>query len=224
MPAFDPGYLMRGDDAPRRLFVGGVLALLGVTWPLLIGYAVAVMRTTFRGERAPPAIDAWEPIVRDGAIGTAIVLAFALPAAVVAGLAGWPGGGLSTGTGIVLALLVLGSAYTLPAALARFAHRGTLVAGLDAWTTLDVVLLPAYARTWIGVAVPAVLLASAVRIVFSTVTGPGASALVWIVATLVGYAVLVLAARVVGDSYARIMRLEVDASGVARRSSVDVDA
>jgi hypothetical protein len=218
----DAAYLTRGATAPHRLAVGAVLALLGVTWPLLMGYAVAVVRATFRGDPAPPDVEEWEPIVRDGAIGTAIVVAFALPSVLLALLFGWrPGGTLSAGGGVIVAVLALASAYALPGALLRFAHRETLVAGLDAWTVLDVVLMPAYARTWFGVAVAVAVPAGVAWIIPSMVAWPALDVLVWIVTTLLGYVVVVLGARSLGHTYARIMRLESDASGVARRSSTN---
>jgi hypothetical protein len=219
----DPGYLTRGDTAPQRLAVGGLLAVLGVTWPLLLGYAVGVVRATFRGESAPPAFDTWEPIVRDGAIATVIVVTLAFPVFLVAWLLGWPESTPSPGATLVVLSIALVAAYVLPAALARFAHRDSLAAGLDAWTLLDVVLLSAYARTWFGLAVAAGVLVGAARAVLSMVDGPGV-AVVWLVATMLGYALVVLGARAIGHTYARIMRLEADGSGVARRSFVDGDA
>jgi hypothetical protein len=216
----DPGYLTRGDTAPQRLAVGGLLAVLGVTWPLLLGYAVGVLRATFRGEAAPPEIDEWAPIVRDGAFASAIVVAFALPPAILATLTGWSADSALSAAGLAVTAVGLASAYAMPSALARFAHRETLVAGLDCWTLLDVVLLTAYARTWIVLAVAAGVLLSGSRLALSVVAGPAAGG-VWIVATLLGYALLVLGTRAVGQTYARIMRLEPDANGVARRSEVD---
>jgi hypothetical protein len=219
----DPGYLTRGDTAPQRIAVGGLLAVLGVTWPLLLGYAVGVLRATFRAETAPPNVDEWAPIVRDGAIASGIVVAFALPPAILATLTSWSADSALSGAGLAVMAVALASAYALPSALARFAHRETLVAGLDCWTLLDVLLLTAYARTWLVLAVAAGFLVGASRAALSIVDGPGAVA-VWIVATLLGYAVLVLGARLVGLTYARIMRLEPDAGGVARRSGVDADS
>lgn len=219
MESPDLAYFTRGDDAPQRLFVIGLLAVLGMTWPLLLGYAVAVARGTFRGETAPPSIEAWAPMVRNGALATVLVVAYALPPIVVATLAGWPG--VSSLTILAISILALTSAYVLPGALARYAHRDALAAGLDCWTMLDVVLLPAYARTWVGVALGTSLFAGTVWAIPSFVAAPWTDAVVWIVGTQVGAAVMVFAARAFGRTYGRVLRLEVDASGTARRSSVD---
>jgi hypothetical protein len=222
MNRLDPGYLTRGPTAPQRLAVGSVLAVLGVTWPLVLGYAISVARATFRGESTPPDLEEWASIVRDGALASAMVGAFALPPAILAWRSGWSGDTALSAAGLVVAAVALFSTYVLPAALARFAHRETLAAGLDGWTLLDVVLLPTYAWTWFGVAVIASVLLVATRVALSVVEGPGWLA-VWIVATLLGYAILVIGARAIARTYARIMRLEPDASGVARRSSIDGD-
>jgi hypothetical protein len=216
----DLAYLTRGDDAPQRLFVCGLLSVLGITWPLVLGYTVAVARGTFRGETAPPSIDRWAPLVRDGALASAILLAYALPLIAAAMLAGWPGGTVSSVTILGVSVLTLVSAYVLPGALARFAHRDTLAAGLDGWTILDVILLPAYARTWAGVALTASVL-GVILWVLSSLGTPGIDAVVWIVGTLVGFVVAVFAARAFARTYGIVMRLETDASGMARRSSAD---
>jgi hypothetical protein len=182
------------------------------------------VRATFRGDPVPPDIEEWAPIVRDGALASAIVVAFALPPAILATSTDWSGDTALTLTGLVVVLVALVSTYVLPAALARFAHRDTLVAGLDCWTLLDVVLLPAYVRTWFGLAVVGTVLLGGVQVILSLVDGSGVPAVVWILATLLGYAVLVFGARAVALTYARIMRLEADANGVARQSMVDADS
>jgi hypothetical protein len=217
----DLSYLTRGETAPQRLAVGGLLAVLGVTWPVLLGYAVGVCRATYRGDRSPPDVEEWAPLLRDGAIATAIVVTFAFPVLLGAWLLGWPASASSPGTALVVLAIALAAAYVLPAALARFAHRDSLAAGLDVWTLLDVVLLPVYARTWIGLSVTAAVLVGGTRVLLTGLDGTGVALVVWIVATLVGYAVLVLGTHAMGTTYARIMRLEADDSGLARRSRTD---
>lgn len=136
----------------------------------LLGYNVAVLRGTLRGEDRPPRFDDWRRLFRDGLYGTALAIAHFLPlvavflvvgVVAVAAMVGLTGatdaeglvGGLFVlayfGSLAVTMLYSLAVAYAFPISLATYAETGDLRAALSLEQYKRVGLDKRYAVVWL---------------------------------------------------------------------------
>ena len=141
-------YPIRGDWI-GRIVIGGILGLLSVlVIPafLIVGYLVRVLEQTIGGDEVPPEFTDWGDLLKDGVIGTIIILAYtvipvvvyAVVVGVVSGTGGAVGGDVGALVGVVGLLLALTFIpvlfivyYAVPAALSAYAARGELGAAFD---------------------------------------------------------------------------------------------
>lgn len=141
-------YPRRGEAAARTILIGGLLTIFGfLVLPAIavLGYAVAVLRTSIDGADEPPAFEDWETLFVDGLKAFVIWLAYALVPFVLAmlgmlalvvplGIASFTTGSASgagsvvTGTGpsagmgvLAVVLALVGLAILLVAAVAGLA-------------------------------------------------------------------------------------------------------
>lgn len=165
------GYPLGGDrgDAAETLAVGGGLHLLSAFVPVVplvfvVGYLMRVLRSTDDAEddpatfRSPGGLAGARALVRDGLLGSLVVVAYSVVPAVVLGVtfygvlggnASLDGvGGLAVAVGGTTTLFVsLAFAYTLPAALAALARSG-LRAAFSPSTVWGVATTGRYFYAW----------------------------------------------------------------------------
>jgi hypothetical protein len=155
-------YPRTGERWLRRLGIGGVLILgsfLFVPLFVFFGYIVRVLRAVSVGQETPPDFGEIGPLVVDGIKFHAITLAYGLPVILVPIFAGAFGQALGLGTSVAgsdpgagpvatafTGLLLLGgiavgvvSVYSTPAAVAHFAHTGSVRAAFDVETVVGTV-------------------------------------------------------------------------------------
>jgi hypothetical protein len=210
-------YPVAGETAERPLLLGWILVLLGSLVPVFpqvvfLGYLVRVLASSASGAESPPSVGAVPALVRRGAGGTAIAVAYlALPAVVLAvtfrGITGSPrvpnglAGTLvfSAGTTTVLCLALL-SSYLLPIALTVYGREGRVRAAFE---TGQLRVLATAGAVFVGWTVALVLVAAGAalaRVVVDVARlGPVLAAL------LVAYTAIVACHRI-GISIARAER------------------
>ncbi|ELZ19177.1 hypothetical protein C477_09264 [Haloterrigena salina JCM 13891] len=157
-------YLKNSDDVWKTAIIGGLLVLASVlVLPAVLvwGYVVRVLERTSRGDDEAPRFDDWRALTVDGAKAVAILLAYGLLPFVVGALllggvwlavGGDPGtiGTMAFGIASLLTLAaMLAVAYTVPAALARFATEGRLGAGFEFGTLRPSLATGTYAVGWL---------------------------------------------------------------------------
>jgi hypothetical protein len=157
-------YARSGDEVLKRLLIGGAVqlgaAVLVLPGIFLYGYLLRVVRDGVNGHAGGlPAWDDWGELGMDGLKTVLVVLAYTVPAVVVAvvipilgvfvlpsgAAAGGTGAGASAGVSLFLLVFVFGillatalvllAYYLLPAALVGLATRGELGAAFR-WTAL----------------------------------------------------------------------------------------
>lgn len=141
---------MSGDDAWKRILVGGVLVLLSplvIPALLLFGYYTRVLRSTAMDPATVPRFSQWWDLFTDGLGFAAIAIVYGIvPGAIVAagGYVGAPG--IATLGG----LLALAVYYVLPAGLANYARTDELTGAFRPGPLGDMVLDSQYAVGWLG--------------------------------------------------------------------------
>ncbi|WP_332899582.1 DUF4013 domain-containing protein [Haladaptatus sp. CMSO5] len=173
------------DDWVKTIAIGGVLSILSVfILPVFLvqGYFVRVLRAGVSGEQTPPKFDEWADLFTDGLMVFVISIAYVAIPSILAliGFAilgvGFAAGAQADSGGIMASVGVLGLifgllvtvlfllvAYTIPAAMANFAAKDSLGAGFEFGTILSIALTGDYLVAW--------LLAVGVSIVLGAVAG-----------------------------------------------------
>ncbi|WP_339102642.1 DUF4013 domain-containing protein [Haloterrigena salinisoli] len=206
-------YLKNSDDAWKITIIGGLLVLASVlVLPAVLvwGYVVRVLERTSRGEDEAPEFDDWGALTVDGVKAIAILLAYGLLPFVVGGLlfgGVWlavgsdPGtlGAVALGISSLVTLAAMAAvAYTVPAALARFATEGRLGAGFEFDALRPSLATGTYAVGWL----------QAVGIVFAGALLSGILAEIAILGAILGAIVsfyaLVSAYYVIGQTWERL--------------------
>lgn len=179
---------LEGDEAVKRIVIGGLLGIFSVLIVpafALVGYYVNVARAGVEQAPEPPEFTDWGDLIVKGILGSVIVFAYAIiPILFVvfttgmsfAGASqGGTAGGLLGGLGAlgllvaVLALIVV--YYAIPAALVNYAIEDSLSAAFD-WGTIKPVLLSGdYLVAWLVPFVLAFVLNIVAVILAITVVG-----------------------------------------------------
>lgn len=158
-------YPTKSDDWVITLLIGGVLTLFGITFFLVMGYLVAVIRGSLNNVRRAPEFDDWGRIAVDGLKSTLILIVYALvPGIVVIGTVGASLFGLLTGStsfgaaigGILFGLAVssiLGLVFSYLGAigLINFVEEDSIGAAFSVGTILSVGTSSEYLVAFVGV-------------------------------------------------------------------------
>lgn len=179
---------LEGDDAVKRIAIGGLLGIFSVLVVpafALVGYYVEVARAGYERAPEPPAFTDWGDLIVKGIIATVISIVYAIvPILLVTftgGLSvfgaaeGGTAGGILGGVGAlgllvaVLALIVV--YYAIPAALVNYAIEDSFGAAFD-WATIKPVLFSGdYLVAWLVPFVLAFVLNVVAFILAITVVG-----------------------------------------------------
>ncbi|WP_435154649.1 DUF4013 domain-containing protein [Haladaptatus sp. DFWS20] len=203
-------YLKDSDDAAKTVLIGGILVIFGfLIIPALIvqGYTIRVLRRVSDGDTEAPVFSDWGKLTIDGLKAAIIVLVYSLLPAILAVV--FIGGGVALMDrapfiGGFVALLgslltfVVGLAvlYVVPAALVRFAEKGTMGSGFEYESLVPIVRDREYATGWLlalGILVVAGVITSAIAVV---------PLIGWLAAVFLGFYAQVTAAYIYARSYA----------------------
>ncbi len=214
-------YLRGSEDLWRTVIIGGILSLFGfLIVPLfaITGYLVRVLDRTASGNDEAPGFEDWSELIVEGAKASVIMFIYAFVPVIVliafalsAGLLGSTGsdilgtiGGLGIFVGMLLWLgLSLLAAYAIPAALANFAEKRTLVSGFEVKTMRRVLMDKTYATGW--------LMAFLVIIGGAVVSGllNVIPILGFIAGAFVGFYAIVAAYYIIGHTWADIEQIPI---------------
>lgn len=157
---------LEGDDAVKRLLIGGLLGIFSfLIVPIfaLVGYYVEVARAGVEETPEPPAFTDWGDLIVKGIVGTVVMIAYAIvPILLVMfttgiGFAGASQGGTAGGIlggigalGFLVALLALLVVYyAIPAAIVNYAIEDRLGAAFDVAAIKPVLLSGDYLVAWL---------------------------------------------------------------------------
>ena len=215
-------YLRSSEEWVKTVLIGGVLSLLGfliVPAILVVGYLMRVLRARMHGDEEPPVFDEWGDMLREGAYGFAIAIAYGIVPAIIGavliavGVGGAVAGGDSGASALVgglvalvgaLVLLVLGLAvaYVLPAALANYVDTERFGSAFSVSDLRPVLFSGKYATAWaIGLVV--VLVAGFVGGLLNVVPILGA-----VVAAFLSFYAIVAAYYCVGTAWGELQDIE----------------
>jgi len=179
---------LEGDDAVKRLLIGGLLAIFSVLIIpafALVGYYIEVARAGVEQAPEPPAFEDWGDLIVKGIVGTVIMIVYGIVPFILvmltsglsfAGAArGGTAGGILGGVGALgllvalLALLVV--YYAIPAGLVNYAIEGNIGAAFS-WSDIKPVLLSGdYLVAWLVPFVLAFVLNIVIAILAVTIVG-----------------------------------------------------
>lgn len=157
---------LEGDDAVKRIVIGGLLGLFSfliVPAFALAGYYIEVARAGVDEVPEPPAFTDWGDLIVKGIVGVVIMLAYAVVPIVLVmlttgvGFAGASQGGTAGGIlgglgalGLIVALLALLVVYyAIPAAIVNYAIEDRLGAAFDVGAIKPVLLSGDYLVAWL---------------------------------------------------------------------------
>lgn len=178
-------YPKSGDEAVKRIVVGGVLSLLSIlVIPAFIvsGYLIRVIRNVSSGEEQPPTFNDWSELFVDGIKVTVIGLAYmGMPIILyilmifMFGFGGQSSMPASMELVLVLMFLVpllfLISGYLLPAAIVRFANEERMSAAFEFGTLKDLLFSVEYLVAWVLVFALSIIVGIVSNILAITVIG-----------------------------------------------------